>query len=45
MFEHGFPKDWSTLKKLIWILMAMGGGSEDAPRVGYAIVDTAILTR
>ena len=25
MFDHGFPSDWSTLKKLIWIVKSTGG--------------------
>ena len=27
MLDHGYPKDWSTLKKLIWQWQAAGGGS------------------
>ena len=26
MFDHGFPSDWSTLKKLIWLKAIIGGG-------------------
>lgn len=26
MFDHGFPSDWSTLKKLIWVVKSTGGG-------------------
>ena len=26
MFDIGFPSDWSTLKKLIWIVRSTGGG-------------------
>ena len=27
MFETGFPKDWSTLKKLLWLYTVIGGGA------------------
>ena len=30
MFENGFPSDWSTLKKLIW-LRGSGAGGSDLP--------------
>ena len=26
MFEHGYPSEWSTLKKLIWLVKSKGGG-------------------
>lgn len=36
MFENGFPKDWSTLTKLIWTKKIAGGGS---PIPGYKTLD------
>ena len=37
MFEHGFPKDWSTLTKLIWLKMANGGGGGTTTLTGAIV--------
>lgn len=42
MFEKGFPREWSTLRKLMWLL---AGGNPPVPpasnKVGTAKVGTA----
>ena len=36
MFNYGFPKEWSTIKKLIWLRAMQGGGlPEEIERAKY----------